>query len=482
MSGGETLPLSITSNTSWTAASDATWLTLSALSGTGTGSESIDVEATANTTVSVRTATITITDGGSLTRMVSVSQAAGDATLTVSPDPLTFVSGGETLPLSIMSNTSWTASSDADWLTLSVLSGTGTGSESINVEATANTTVSERTATITITDDGGSLTETVSVTQAAMPMISFASATGDATDDATSPSDLLEVSLTVSDGGFGAATDITITVATTTGTIADGDYTLAVSGGVDALSGNHPTYTLNVPATQPILTLSFTTDDADNEGEVVTLTLSSADAVIGTEDVHTITITDEDVVAMLTITDISPAEGAVETTVTITGTGFDATPTNNMVTFLGDESDSNDDVEVLSSAISSASTTELQVSVPTGAATGKISVTVGAETATSAVFTVVLPGGGPNFSVTGSERGLQIYPNPTYGEVRFAGLSALRSYQYKVYTLVGQRGASGILQGDKAIDLSILPSGQYVLVLEDEENSEVLRTRLLVLK
>ena len=72
--------------------------------------------------------------------------------------------------------------------------------------------------------------------------------------------------------------------------------------------------------------------------------------------------------------------------------------------------------------------------------------------------------------------------NPTSGKVRFTGLLALRRYRYKVYALVGQRVVNGIFQGGKAIDLSDLPSGQYVLVLEDKEDSEVFRTRLLVVK
>ena len=309
-----------------------------------------------------------------------------------------------------------------------------------------------------------------------MPMISFGSPSGTATDDATSTSAPLEVSLEVSNGGFVNATNITITVAATTGTITDGDYTLSSSDGT--LNGAHPTYTLTVPANQSTITLEFTAEDDDSEGEVATLTLSSSTATnIGTEDVHTITITDEDVVAVPMITSIAPESGAVGDQVTITGTGFSTTA--SVVTFLGDINNQSDNVQAV---IATTSATSLVVAVPQGAETGAISVMVGAVADTSAVFTVVLPGGGTTFSVTGNERGLQIYPNPTYGEVRFAGLSALRSYRYKVYALVGQRVASGIFQGGKAIDLSTLPSGQYILVLEGEENSEVLRTRLLVLK
>ena len=84
-------------------------------------------------------------------------------------------------------------------------------------------------------------------------------------------------------------TNITITVAATTGTIADGDYTLAVkSGSVATLTSANP-YTLSVPANETSITLEFTSEDDDSENEVATLTLSSTE--IGSPNVHTITIT-----------------------------------------------------------------------------------------------------------------------------------------------------------------------------------------------
>ena len=381
--GGETLPLSITSNTNWTATTSESWLMLSVSS--GSGSESIDVEAVANPTTSARTATITITDGGSLTEMVSVSQDDPSATLAVLPTSLTFVSGGETQALSITSNTSWMASSDVNWLTLSTSSDTGNGM--IDVVAVANTTTSARTATITITY-GTSSTRMVSVSQAAMPMISFASASGTATDDATSTSAPLEVSLEVSNGGFVSDTNITITVAATTGTIADGDYTLAVkSGSVATLTSANP-YTLSVPANETSITLEFTSEDADNEGEVATLTLSSSTATnIGTEDVHTITITDND--------------------------------------------------------------------EPAGASTDV-------------------------FNVPSADGVLRVYPHPASDVVSMKGLSSTRRYVYSLYSLTGVEVLSGLLEAD-TIDISTLAEGQYVLVLRSEKE-EFLRTRLLVLK
>lgn len=83
----------------------------------------------------------------------------------------------------------------------------------------------------------------------------------------------------------------------------------------------------------------------------------------------------------LAITSFTPASGPVGTVVTITGTGFDATASNNTVKFNG-----------TTATVSSATKTQLMVSVPTGATTGKITVEVAGKSATSANdYTVTTP-------------------------------------------------------------------------------------------
>ena len=77
---------------------------------------------------------------------------------------------------------------------------------------------------------------------------------------------------------------------------------------------------------------------------------------------------------------------------------------------------------------------------------------------------------------------VSVYPNPASKVVRFVGLSAGRTYLYKVYSLVGHQVAKGSLQGGSAIELAGLSSGQYILVLEGKEGSEAFRTQLQVLK
>jgi YD repeat-containing protein len=123
--------------------------------------------------------------------------------------------------------------------------------------------------------------------------------------------------------------------------------------------------------------------------------------------------------ALVSIIDFNPASGPAGTVVTIFGTGFDATPGANAVTFNG-----------TAAAISSASPTGLVATVPPGATTGAIAVTSPAGSATSsASFTVTTSNGTPaitgfaptigtpgtNVSITGNN----FEPTPTNNRLRF---------------------------------------------------------------
>ena len=88
----------------------------------------------------------------------------------------------------------------------------------------------------------------------------------------------------------------------------------------------------------------------------------------------------------------------------------------------------------------------------------------------------------PPLSVPAADVTLSVYPNPASEVVRFVGLSAARTYLYKVCSLVGHQVAKGSLRGGSAIELAGLSSGQYILVLEGKEGSEAFRTQLRVLK
>ncbi len=159
----------VTSNVSWSVSDNASWLSVSPVS--GSGNSTLTATYTENTTTVSRVGTITIKDSG-ITRTVTVTQAAGPVRLTVTPSdrPVPYTSGSTTF--TVTSNVNWSSSDDVSWLTLN-LSG-GTGNATLIASYTENTAASQRTATITVT--GGipgytQLTRTVTVTQAGKPTL-----------------------------------------------------------------------------------------------------------------------------------------------------------------------------------------------------------------------------------------------------------------------------------------------------------------------
>lgn len=96
------------------------------------------------------------------------------------------------------------------------------------------------------------------------------------------------------------------------------------------------------------------------------------------------------------ISGFSPVGATVGTTITITGTGFDVGPVNNVVTFSG-----------TTAVVTSSTPTQIVTTVPTTATSGPISVTVdGVSHATSATsFTVLAP---PTFTPASSSVGATV--------------------------------------------------------------------------
>lgn len=137
----------ITSNTAWGAASDQTWLSIA--SGTGSTNDGFVATATANPTIAERTAIVTILAAGiSSPTTVTITQAAGDATLAVSQNAFNMGKEAGDKSVNVTSNSDWTANSDQTWLTVSSTS--GTGDATLTFTAEANAMDAERTATITL--------------------------------------------------------------------------------------------------------------------------------------------------------------------------------------------------------------------------------------------------------------------------------------------------------------------------------------------
>ena len=148
----------ITSNTNWTAQSDASWCTVTP---SGNGNGTLAANYTQNTSTETRTASIAISASGAATQTVTVAQAGTTATLAVSPQTQNVGSVQGNTNFNVLSNTNWTAQSDANWCTVTQ-AGSGNGILTANYEENSSTT--ERTANILITVTGGT-SQTVTVVQ-----------------------------------------------------------------------------------------------------------------------------------------------------------------------------------------------------------------------------------------------------------------------------------------------------------------------------
>ncbi len=237
-SAAGTSSVSVTSNVSWTASANQSWISVAPA--TGSNNASLAVSVTANTGTTARSGTVTVTGSG-ISRTVTVTQAApATNSLSVSPTSLSFASGATSGTATVTSNVSWTASANQTWIAVTPASGANNGT--LTVSVTANTGTASRTGTVTVA--GGGLTATISVTQAAPATgstltvsptsLSFAAGSGSAAATITS-----NVSWTVTDNQTwitvtpaSGANNGTLTVAVTANTgTASRTGTVTIAGG-----------------------------------------------------------------------------------------------------------------------------------------------------------------------------------------------------------------------------------------------------------
>jgi len=154
----------VTSNSSWTVASNMTWCTPTS---SGSGNGTISAVYTENTSVGSRIATLTVTVSGLSPVEVTVTQAGTAPTLVVQPPNRDVTSASGTTNFTVTSNSDWIASSDATWCTVT---SSGTGNGTIVANYSANPDNSQRIANVLVTVSG--LTPVgVTVTQA--PLVSI---------------------------------------------------------------------------------------------------------------------------------------------------------------------------------------------------------------------------------------------------------------------------------------------------------------------
>jgi PKD repeat protein len=140
-------PVSIYSNTSWTATSDQVWCTVLP---EGTGNLVINANYTENPSVNSRIAHITITVTGLPPVVVTLLQA-GKPLLIVTPSnqDVSDLSGNTTF--SVISNGNWTVSSNQSWCAVNL---TGSGNGTITAVYSQNPFLNSRTATISVYTEG----------------------------------------------------------------------------------------------------------------------------------------------------------------------------------------------------------------------------------------------------------------------------------------------------------------------------------------
>ncbi len=143
-----TTNFTISSNSDWTAISDAGWC---AATPSGSGNGTIFANYAENVFAAVRVAHITISVTGISPVVVTVTQQGPAAVLGIAPmvQNVTYQAGVTTFAVS--SNTNWSTSSDAAWC---IPTASGSGSGVISVAYSQNETMVTRTATLTVSAVG----------------------------------------------------------------------------------------------------------------------------------------------------------------------------------------------------------------------------------------------------------------------------------------------------------------------------------------
>ncbi|MFI3315761.1 MAG: BACON domain-containing carbohydrate-binding protein, partial [Rikenellaceae bacterium] len=152
--------LNLTSNTSWSATNNSSWITLSKTS--GEGDAAITVSYSENSEYTSRSETLTFNyDNSSVS--VTITQEAKEfiPTLSISKTSQSVSSSAGGFLLSVTSNTSWSATDLPSWITLSQTS--GDGDATITVSYSANSEFTARSATFNFETE--SLSSSITLTQ-----------------------------------------------------------------------------------------------------------------------------------------------------------------------------------------------------------------------------------------------------------------------------------------------------------------------------
>ena len=146
--------IEVESSIPWSATivSNPDWLTITPTKGNN-GTTTLKVTVKGNNTIDIRSANIKIENSEyKLSKVLTITQSMGDATVSVSSKEISIPSEGDTKSIDIESNTPWKAKCDAEWISLSPTSGSK-GKTTMTISAKENPYVESRTTTITIVDN-----------------------------------------------------------------------------------------------------------------------------------------------------------------------------------------------------------------------------------------------------------------------------------------------------------------------------------------
>ena len=252
--------------------------------------------------------------------------------------------------------------------TLSVLGNTSTGAGVVSYAAKVDYTTGTQPISVSIGDLDGDGKSDMVVANNGSSTVSVI--TNKITAAASTATDFTAFSITeqVSAATINA-TAHTIAVTVTAGT---------------SLTALVPTFTLSSGASAVVGTTAQVSGTTANDfTSAVTYTVTAEDGT--TIQDWVVTVTEESTSSEIpTITNFSPTSGPVNTQVTITGTGFDTTPANNIVFFGATEA-----------TVSAASASSLTVTVPSGATYQPITIlTDGLIAYSSSPFLVTFGGEG----------------------------------------------------------------------------------------
>ncbi len=196
-SSGGTGTVSVTapSGCSWTAISNASWITVTS-NGSVTGNGTVNYSVSANSGTTSRTGTMTIAG-----KTFTVNQSGSSCSYSIFPASQTLNASGGTGSVSVAAQNgcSWNSSSNASWISLTS-GASGSANGNVGYSVSANSGTASRTGTMTIAG------KTFTVTQSGSSLNNYTITAAAGSNGSISPSGTVAV-------GYGASQSFTITPA-----------------------------------------------------------------------------------------------------------------------------------------------------------------------------------------------------------------------------------------------------------------------------